>query len=123
MALVPLAILAVLLVVIVRSRPADAVRAANAPPVERLTFQRVTLEPGAIVATVLNDGPDDVTIAQVQVDDAVWTFRADLGQSLGRTGVWWLCGFFWESRWPCWWGVACLLGLFFWGWVWCRRWG
>ena len=90
MALVPLAILAALLVVIVRSRPADAVRAANAPPVERLTFQRVTLEPGAIVATVLNDGPDDITIAQVQVDDAFWTFGTDRGQSLrhlGRTSL------------------------------------
>lgn len=86
MALVPLAILAALLVVIVRSRPADAVRAANAPPVERLTFQRVTLEPGAIVATVLNDGPDDITIAQVQVDDAFWTFGTDRGQSLRHLG-------------------------------------
>ena len=86
MALVPLAILAALLVVIVRSRPADAVRAANAPPVERLTFQRVILEPGAIVATVLNDGPDDITIAQVQVDDAFWTFGTDRGQSLRHLG-------------------------------------
>ena len=52
-------------------------RGANVPPVERLTFQRVTLEPGAIVATVLNDGPDEITIAQVQVDDAFWTFTTD----------------------------------------------
>src|SRR5688500_20186637 len=72
--------------VIVRSRPADALRAANAPPVERLTFQRVTLEPGAIVATVLNDGPDDLTIAQIQVDDAFWTFTTDRGQELGHLG-------------------------------------
>jgi zinc transporter ZupT len=86
LAFVPLAILAALLVIIVRSRPADAVRAENAPPVERLTFQRVTLEPGAIVATVLNDGPDDITIAQVQVDDAFWTFSADRGQSLRHLG-------------------------------------
>ena len=82
----PLAILAALLVVIVRSRPGDAVRGANVPPVERLTFQRVTLQPGAIVATVLNDGPDDITIAQVQVDDAFWTFTTDRGQSLGHLG-------------------------------------
>ena len=86
LAFLPLAILAALLVLIVRSRPADALRAANAPPVERLTFQRVTLEPGAIVATVLNDGPDDITIAQVQVDDAFWTFRTDRGQSLKHLG-------------------------------------
>lgn len=86
LALVPLVILAALLIVIVRSRPADAVRAQNAPPVERLTFQRVTLEAGAIVATVLNDGPDDITIAQVQVDDAFWTFTTDRGQSLRHLG-------------------------------------
>jgi zinc transporter ZupT len=85
-ALVPLAILAALLVLIVQSRPADAVRGANVPPVERLTFQRVTLQEGAIVATVLNDGPDEITIAQVQVDDAFWTFTTDRGQSLGHLG-------------------------------------
>ena len=86
LAVVPLVILAGLLVVIIRSKPADAVRAANAPPVERLTFQRVTLEPGAIVATVLNDGPDEIVIAQVQVDDAFWTFSTDRGQALGHLG-------------------------------------
>ncbi len=86
LALVPIAILTALLVVIVRSRPGDAVRGANIPPVERLTFQRVTLQPGTIVATVLNDGPDDITIAQVQVDEAFWTFTTDRGQSLGHLG-------------------------------------
>ena len=86
MALVPLALLGALLAAIVWSRPADAVRGVNTPPVERLTFQRVTLEPGAIVATVLNDGPDDITIAQVQVDEAYWTFTTDKGQSLSHLG-------------------------------------
>ena len=86
LALVPLAILAALLVVIVRSRPGDSVRSANTPPVERLTFQRVTLQPGSIVATVLNDGPDDITIAQIQVDEAFWTFSADRGQQLKHLG-------------------------------------
>ena len=71
---------------IVWSRPADRVRGDAVPPVERLTFQRVTLEEGAIVATVLNDGPDDITIAQVQVDDAFWTFTTDRGQELGHLG-------------------------------------
>lgn len=86
LALVPLALLGALLAAIVWSRPADAVRGINTPPVERLTFQRVTLEPGAIVATVLNDGPDEVTIAQVQVDEAYWTFTTDKGQSLRHLG-------------------------------------
>jgi zinc transporter ZupT len=88
LALVPLALLAALLVVIVRWGPADAIRGEAYPPVERLTFQRLTLEPGAIVLNVLNDGPDQVSIAQVQVDDAFWTFTADNGvvlDHLGRT--------------------------------------
>ncbi len=86
LALVPLVLLGGLLAWIVWSGPADLVRGEGYPPVERLTFQRVVLEPGAIVATVLNDGPDDVAIAQVQVDDAFWTFTADNGQSLRHLG-------------------------------------
>lgn len=86
LAVVPFVLLAGLLAVILWSRPADTVRGAAVPPVERLTFQRVTLEPGAIVATVFNDGPDDLTIAQIQVDDAFWTFTTDRGQDLGHLG-------------------------------------
>ena len=85
-ALLPIVLLGALLALIVWSGPADAVRGDDYPPVERVTFQRVTLEPGAIVATVLNDGPDEVTIAQVQVDDAFWTFTTDGGQTLGHLG-------------------------------------
>ena len=86
LALLPLVLLAALVGVIVWSGPADALRGDGYPPIERLTFQRVTLEPGAIVATVLNDGPDAVAIAQVQVDDAFWTFTTDKGQELGHLG-------------------------------------
>ena len=86
LAFLPLVLLAALLAVIVWSGPADAIRGDGYPPIERLTFQRVTLEPGAIVATLLNDGPDAVSIAQVQVDDAFWTFTTDKGQQLGHLG-------------------------------------
>jgi zinc transporter ZupT len=86
LALLPLVLLGALLALIIRSGPADAVRGENFPPVERLTFQRVTLEPGAIVARVMNDGPDDIAIAQVQVDDAFWTFTADNGMALRHLG-------------------------------------
>lgn len=86
LALLPLLLLGALLAIIIRTGPADAVRGEHFPPVERLTFQRVTLEPGAIVAGVMNDGPDTVTIAQVQVDDAFWTFTADNGVALRHLG-------------------------------------
>ena len=86
LALIPVLLLAALLFLIVWSGPTDAVRGDGFPPVERLTFQRVVLEPGAIVATILNDGPDPVTISQVVVDDAFWTFTAENGTSLGHLG-------------------------------------
>jgi zinc transporter ZupT len=86
LALIPLILLAALLTLIVRSGPADALRGENFPPVERLTFQRVTLEQDHIVVNVLNDGPDTVTIAQVQVDDAFWTFTTEDGTVLDHLG-------------------------------------
>jgi zinc transporter, ZIP family len=82
LAVLPLLLLGTLLALIVWSGPTDAVRGDRFPPVERLTFQRVVLQPGAIVATVLNDGPDPVTISQVVVDDAFWTFTAEGGTEL-----------------------------------------
>ena len=86
LAFIPLVLLAILLTLIVRSGPADALRGGNLPPVERLTFQRVTLEPDFIVVNVLNDGPDPVTIAQVQIDDAFWTFTTEDGTALDHLG-------------------------------------
>ena len=91
LALLPLALLAALLALIVRSGPAASVVGDDYPPVERLTFQRVVLEPGFIIVNVLNDGPDEVTIAQVQVDEAFWTFTVDggvpeSGVALGHLG-------------------------------------
>ena len=83
-ALLPLALLAGLVSFIVWSGPAEAVRGDDFPPIEELTFQRVMLGDAGIIATVLNDGPDPVTIAQVQVDDAYWEFSADPGAELGH---------------------------------------
>jgi zinc transporter ZupT len=83
--LAPLALLAALLAAIVALRPADAIR-GQAPPVERLTFQRVELTPHGIAATVLNDGPDPVTVAQVQVDEAYWDFAIRPARRLGHLG-------------------------------------
>ena len=71
LALVPLLLLGGLLLWIVRSGPADSVRGAGYPPVEKLSFQRVSLGTDGITVDVLNDGPDPSTIAQVVVDDPV----------------------------------------------------
>ena len=89
-ALVPLILLAALLALIVRTAPGDSLRGDGVPPVERLAIQRAVLRPDGIVLSVLNDGPDDVTIAQVTVDDAYWAFTAEGGsvlKHLGRTTI------------------------------------
>lgn len=84
--LLPLTLLGVFLALSLGGGALDVMRGEDHPPVERLTFQRVTLEPGIIHATILNDGPDAIAISQVQVDDAFWTFTADKGQTLGHLG-------------------------------------
>ncbi|MDA1091703.1 MAG: ZIP family metal transporter [Acidobacteria bacterium] len=85
-AALPLALLGALLGLLLWSGPADALRGEGFPPVEALTFQRVELGPEGITATVLNDGPDPVTIAQVQVDDAFWGFSAEPDTTLPHLG-------------------------------------
>jgi zinc transporter ZupT len=44
------------------------------PPAEELAVERTVLEPGTIEVTVRNDGPDAVSIAQAQVNDAFVQF-------------------------------------------------
>ncbi len=86
LAALPLVLLGGLLGLMLWSGPADVLRGEAYPPVEDLAFQRITLGPDGFVATVFNDGPDPVTIAQVQVDDAFWGFSADPGTTLAHLG-------------------------------------
>ncbi len=78
-ALLPIVLLAGVIALILAFDPADRFRDPAAPPVETLSIRRVVLEPGMMHMTVLNEGPDPVTIAQVAVDDAYWQFSADRG--------------------------------------------
>ncbi|MCL5999438.1 MAG: metal transporter [Chloroflexi bacterium] len=57
------------------------------PPVEQVKVQRITLPgPGVIQLEVVNDGPQAVTIAQVAVDGAYWTFTAEPPGAIERFG-------------------------------------
>jgi zinc transporter ZupT len=84
-ALLPLVLLAALAVMVARGGLLDFLR-AGAPPVEELTFERVTLAPGSMRLTVVNGGPDPVTVAQVMVDEAFWTFTMEPGFTVHRLG-------------------------------------
>jgi zinc transporter ZupT len=52
------------------------------PPVEELTFDRVTLAPNLIRVKLVNGGPDPTTVAQVMVDEAFWSFTVRPGPTL-----------------------------------------
>jgi hypothetical protein len=55
------------------------------PPLEELTVQRVLFpDSNQIEMTVVNGGPDPVTIAQVLVDDAYWLYEITPGNTLDR---------------------------------------
>jgi zinc transporter, ZIP family len=88
-ALLPLVLLAVLIAAIVRLQPAERLRPEGMPPVERLKIERATLAADGIHLSVMNDGPDAVTIAQVTVDDAYWAFTSERSQltHLGHTNI------------------------------------
>ncbi|MBI2402215.1 MAG: metal transporter [Gemmatimonadetes bacterium] len=71
--LLPIALLAALSLVVARGDVIEFLR-RGVPPVEELTFDRVTLAPNTIRVEVVNGGPDPVTVAQVMVDEAFWEF-------------------------------------------------
>ncbi len=89
LALLPLALLGILLVVLQQFGPGKAFR-TQFPPVEELAFKRIVLKGsetvGAhdkqIIAHVVNDGPDPITVAQVMVDEAYWAFTMEPSQTL-----------------------------------------
>ena len=80
--LLPIVLLGGVIALILAFDPAERFKDPAAPPVETLSIRRVVLEPGMMHMTVLNEGPDPVTIAQVAVDDAYWQFAADRGTEL-----------------------------------------
>ena len=85
-ALIPLALLGALIYLIIRTGPAERLRGEGVPPVEKLAVERAVLTNDGIDLYVLNDGPDPVTIAQVTVDDAYWSFTSDSTGSLRHLG-------------------------------------
>ncbi|MCJ7513743.1 MAG: hypothetical protein MUO23_12320 [Anaerolineales bacterium] len=83
--LVPVAALAGLLVLLAVADLPQALR-ADLPPLEILSFERIDLTDSGFRAVVVNGGPVPVTIAQVTVDDAFWSFTIDPGPTLPRLG-------------------------------------
>lgn len=85
LALVPLLLLGVISALIVSTE--GGLSDLTGPPVEQITIQRITLpEAGRIVVEVINDGPQEVTVPQVLVDEAYWMFTAEPSTTIPRFG-------------------------------------
>ncbi|HLG09375.1 MAG TPA: hypothetical protein VI409_11970 [Gaiellaceae bacterium] len=84
-ALVPVLLLALAVGVVVTSGSAlvDLV-GTNPPPADEFDIRRVEFSPAEIRITVRNPQPDDLTIANVNVDDAIVPFTVDGPTTLGR---------------------------------------
>ncbi|MEA2498983.1 MAG: zinc transporter, family, partial [Actinomycetota bacterium] len=53
------------------------------PPVEAVAFERTVLTEDGVEMYIRNDGPDDVTVAQLLINDAYWDFDID-DRTIGR---------------------------------------
>jgi len=59
---------------------------ADLPPIEDLSFERIIVTEAGFETTLVNGGPDPVTIAQVTVDDAYWEFSISPDNTIPRLG-------------------------------------
>ncbi len=83
LALIPLVLLGVILALIVVT--GGGLTELAGPPIEKISFGRVSLpEPGVIKVEIINDGPQEVTIPQVRIDDAYYQFTAQPSTTIPR---------------------------------------
>ncbi|MGH3128826.1 MAG: ZIP family metal transporter [Gaiellaceae bacterium] len=84
-AVVPVLLLALAVGLVVNSGSSLAeLVGTNPPPADEFDIRRVEFSPGEIRITVRNPQPDDLTIANVNVDDAIVPFTVDGPSTLGR---------------------------------------
>jgi zinc transporter ZupT len=57
-----------------------------AAPIETLQFEQTILRPGQIELHVQNTGPQELTVAQLVINDSVWPFRMTPSATLPRLG-------------------------------------
>ncbi|NIR42768.1 MAG: metal transporter [Gemmatimonadetes bacterium] len=82
--LTPLVLLAAMTVLFLRFGPLGVFR-ASFPPIEELTIERIRLpEPDLMEISVVNGGPEPVTVAQMLIDEAYWPFEIEPGHTIPR---------------------------------------
>lgn len=72
--LLPLLLLGFLLMSFLKFGPLGVFEAV-VPPIEKLFIERVIFKPENIQMEVLNDGPQELTVAQLLINDVLWKFE------------------------------------------------
>ncbi len=83
--LVPIVLLAGVIALFVLTDGAG-LKVEPAAPIETVQFERTILRPGAIELHLRNTSPQDLTIAQVNINAAIWPFRISPGPTVPRLG-------------------------------------
>ena len=84
--LIPLLLLAGVIALFVSTSGAG-LNVAPAAPIEAVQFGRTVLRPGQIELHLRNTSPDPVTLAQVNINDAIWPYTAAPGRTIPRLGT------------------------------------
>ena len=83
--MVPLLAIGLMLLIFAFGNPLS-IFTANLPPIEDLTIERVRVVDGGFEVSLVNGGPDPVTVSQVLVDDAYWTHAITPDATIPRLG-------------------------------------
>ncbi len=83
--LIPVLAIGLMLVLFAYGNPLSLFT-ANLPPIENLNLERIRVVEDGFEVTLVNGGPDPVTIAQVLVDDAYWNYQISPSPTLPRLG-------------------------------------
>lgn len=81
----PLVLAAIALAAFFYTDPMEALT-GDQPPVQNLSIERVELTDEGFTVDVVNVAPEPVTISQVQVDEAYWSFDVAPDSTLPRLG-------------------------------------
>jgi len=84
--LVPALLLAGVIALFVYTKGAG-LNVTPAAPIESLQFERTILRPGQIELHVRNTSPQEIRIAQININDAMWPFKISPRPSIPRLGA------------------------------------
>lgn len=83
--LVPLILLAAVILLFVRTDGAG-LNVAPVAPIETVQFGRTILRPGEIELHLRNTSPEAITVAQVNINDAIWPYTVSPSARIPRLG-------------------------------------